>query len=124
MVVIIAITLWFQLVWAKSSKLGCGYGMCTELFEEGGAQMSNRPEKVFQHGGVKAAIFVNEHDKDGQSFTKKRISVQKVYRDKEGMFKTTTSLEVNDLPKAVLVLQKAFDYLTVKHEPEDVPTSF
>jgi hypothetical protein len=100
--------------------------------------MSNRPEKVFQHGGVKAAIFANEHEKDGQSFTKNRnehekdgqsftknrISVQKVYRDKEGMFKTTTSLDVNDLPKAILVLQKAFDYLTVRHEPEDVPTSF
>jgi uncharacterized protein (DUF111 family) len=91
---------------------------------KGGAQMSNRPEKVFQHGGVKAAIFANEHEKDGQSFTKNRISVQKVYRDKEGMFKTTTSLGVNDLPKAVLVLQKAFDYLTVRHEPEDVSTSF
>jgi hypothetical protein len=74
--------------------------------------MSNKPEKVFQHGGLKAAIFVNEHEKDGQNFTKKRISLQKIYRDKEGMFKTTTSLEINDLPKAILVLQKAFDYLT------------
>ena len=86
--------------------------------------MTNKPERVFQHGGVKAAIFVNEYEKDGESFTKNRISVQKIYRDKEGMFKTTTSLDVNDLPKAVLVLQKAFDYLTVRHEPEDVSTSF
>ena len=86
--------------------------------------MSNKPEKVFQHGAVKAAIFANEHEKDGESFVKNRISVQKVYRDKEGMFKTTTSLDVNDLPKAILVLQKAFDYLTVRHEPEDVSTSF
>ena len=86
--------------------------------------MSKKPERVFQHGGVKAAIFVNEYEKDGESFTKNRISVQKIYRDKEGMFKTTTSLDVNDLPKAVLVLQKAFDYLTVRHEPEDVPISF
>jgi len=85
--------------------------------------MSNRPEKVFQHGGVKAAIFTNEHEKDGESFTKKSISVQRVYRDKEGTFKTTNNLYVNDLPKAILVLQKAFDYLTIKHEPEDVSTS-
>jgi hypothetical protein len=91
---------------------------------KGGASMSNRPERVFQHGAVKAAIFANEYEKDGESFTKNRISVQKVYRDKEGMFKTTTSLDVNDLPKAILVLQKAFDYLTVKHEPEEVPTTF
>jgi hypothetical protein len=74
-------------------------------------------------GGLKAAIFVNEHEKDGQNFTKKRISLQKIYRDKEGMFKTTTSLEINDLPKAILVLQKAFDYLTVRHEPEDAAIS-
>ena len=86
--------------------------------------MSNKPERVFQHGGVKAAIFANEHEKDGESFTKNSISVQRVYRDKEGKFKTTNSLYVNDLPKAVLVLQKAFDYLTVRHDPEDVPTSF
>ena len=86
--------------------------------------MSNRPERVFQHGGVKAAIFTNDYEKDGESFTKNSISVQKIYRDKEGMFKTTTSLYVNDLPKAILVLQKAFDYLTVKHEPEDVPTTY
>jgi hypothetical protein len=86
--------------------------------------MSNKPERVFQHGGVKAAIFVNEHEKEGESFTKKSISVQRVYRDKEGIFKTTNSLYVNDLPKAILVLQKAFDYLTVRHDPEDVSTSF
>lgn len=85
--------------------------------------MSNKPERVFQHGGVKAAIFTNEHEKDGESFTKKSISVQRVYRDKEGTFKTTNNLYVNDLPKAILVLQKAFDYLTIKHEPEDVSTS-
>ena len=86
--------------------------------------MSNKPERVFQHGGVKAAIFVNEHEKDGESFTKESISVQRVYRDREGKFKTTTSLNVNDLPKAILVLQKAFDYLTVRHEPEDVLNTF
>ena len=81
--------------------------------------MSNKPEKVFQNGAVRAAIFVNERERDGQSFTKKQVSFQKVYRDKEGEFKTTHSLEINDLPKAVVVLQKAYDYLTVRQEFED-----
>ena len=81
--------------------------------------MSNKPEKVFQHGALKAAIFANEHEKDGQSFTVKRVSFQKIYRDREGLLKTTSSLEVNDLPKAVLVLQKAFEYLTVRQEVEE-----
>ena len=81
--------------------------------------MSNKPEKVFQNGALKAAVFANEHEKDGQSFTVRRVSLQKLYRDKEGTLKTTTSLEVNDLPKAILVLQKSFDYLTVRHESDD-----
>ena len=76
--------------------------------------MSNKPEKIFQHGALKAAIFANEHEKDGQSFTVRRISFQRLYRDKEGMLKTTTSLEVNDLPKAILVFQTdlKFDQLS------------
>jgi hypothetical protein len=81
--------------------------------------MSNKPEKIFQHGAVRAAIFVNERERDGQSFTKKQVSFQKVYRDKEGDFKSTNSLDINDLPKAVVVLQKAYDYLTVRQEFED-----
>ena len=85
--------------------------------------MSNHPEKVFQHGALKAAIFANEREKDGQTFTKKQVSFQKIYRDKEGLLRTTTSLEVNDLPKAVVVLQKAFDYLTVRQEPEEAVTT-
>ncbi|UCG11005.1 MAG: hypothetical protein JSU72_10550 [Deltaproteobacteria bacterium] len=81
--------------------------------------MSNQPEKVFQHGALKAAIFANEHEKNGQNFTVKRVSFQKLYRDREGNLKTTSSLEVNDLPKAVLVLQKAYEYLTVRLEMEE-----
>ena len=86
--------------------------------------MSNRPEKVFQNGAVRAAIFVNERERDGQSFTKRQVSFQKLYRDKEGEFKGTNSLDINDLPKAVIVLQKAYDYLTVRQEFEDSPTDF
>ncbi len=81
--------------------------------------MSNKPEKVFQHGAVKASIFANEREKDGVSFTVKRVSFQKLYRDKEGLLKTTASLDVDDLPKAVVVLQKAYDYLTVRPELEE-----
>lgn len=81
--------------------------------------MSNKPDKVFQHGAVKAAIFANEREKDGRFFTVKSVSFQKLYRDKDGVLKTTTSLDVDDLPKAVVVLQKAYDYLTVRQEFED-----
>jgi hypothetical protein len=86
--------------------------------------MSNKPEKVFQHGAVKVAIFANDREKDGRYFTVKSVSFQKLYRDKDGVLKTTANLDVDDLPKAVVVLQKAYDYLTVRQEFEDHGTSF
>jgi hypothetical protein len=86
--------------------------------------MSNKPEKVFQHGAVKAAIFANEREKDGRFFTVKSVSFQKLYRDRDGLLKTTASLDVEDLPKAVVVLQKAYDYLTVRQEFEDPAASY
>jgi hypothetical protein len=86
--------------------------------------MSNKPEKVFQHGAVKAAIFANDREKDGRYFTVKSVSFQKLYRDRDGVLKTTSSLDVDDLPKAVVVLQKAYDYLTARQEFEDHGTSF
>jgi len=85
--------------------------------------MSNKPEKVFQHGAVKVAIFANEREKDGRFFTVKSVSFQKLYRDRDGILKTTGSLDVDDLPKAVVVLQKAYDYLTVRQEYEEPATN-
>jgi len=86
--------------------------------------MSNKPEKVFQHGMVKAAIFANDREKDGRFFTVKSVSFQKLYRDRDGVMKTTSSLDVDDLPKAVVVLQKAYNYLTMRQEFEDPATSY
>jgi hypothetical protein len=47
------------------------------------------------------------------------------YRDKAGNWKGTNSLSLNDLPKAILALQQAYEYLMREKEerPElEVPT--
>jgi len=36
------------------------------------------------------------------------------YRDKAGQWKGTNRLSLNDLPKAILALQKAYEYLMDK----------
>ena len=46
------------------------------------------------------------------------ISLQRVYKDKDGKFQHTTSFKVNDIPKAVLALRKAYEYLTVDETVE------
>ena len=74
--------------------------------------MSQQPEIVFRHGPCSAAIFLNEYQRGDETFTTRTVSFEKRYRDKNGDWQQTSSLQVNDIPKAILVLQKGFEYLT------------
>ncbi len=65
-----------------------------------------RPEKKFRAGPVSAVIWRNVTEKGSYA----SVQVERSYKDKD-TWKSTGSLRVNDLPKAVLVLTKAFDYL-------------
>jgi hypothetical protein len=71
-----------------------------------------KPEKRFRCGAVEASIFENEVQQNGKQFKVKKVSFQKRYKASDG-WKSTNSLDVNDLPKAILALQKAFEYLTL-----------
>ncbi len=72
------------------------------------------PIKKFSVGGVQVAIWENE-GKEGTQFNS--VSLDRRYMDKEGNWQSTNSLKKNDLPKAILALQKAYEYITLK-EPE------
>ena len=71
----------------------------------------SKPEKVFKVGPVRASVFQNTAIKDGKSIQFPKVVVEVRYRDKAGEWKGTNSLSLNDLPKAVLALQKAYEYL-------------
>ena len=73
--------------------------------------MANRPEKSIKVGGVEAAIFENEIVKGGKKISIKKVSFQKRYKSAEGEWKSTGSLDVNEIPKAILVLSKAYEYI-------------
>ena len=71
-----------------------------------------QPEITFRHGPCSAAIFLNEYERGDETFKVRSVAFQKRYRDKNGDWQATSSLQVNDIPKAILVLQKSFEYLT------------
>ncbi len=71
-----------------------------------------QPEITFRHGLCSASIFENEYKRGEESFTVRTVSFQRSYLDKDGNWQTTNSLKVNDIPKAVLVLNKAYEFLT------------
>ena len=74
--------------------------------------MSQQPEVVFRHGPCSAAIFANTCTRGQNQFTMRTVAFQRRFMDKDGKWQSTSSLRVNDIPRAILVLQKSFEYLT------------
>jgi len=78
----------------------------------------SKPEIIFKVGAVRAAVFRNTIEKNGQLIPLPKVALEVRYRDKTGQWKGTSSLSLNDLPKAIVALQKAFEYLTEHKPPE------
>ena len=65
-----------------------------------------RPEQTFRAGAISVSVWKNttkEGDKEYRS-----VTFERRYMDKDGNWKTSGSLRVNDLPKAAVVIAKAF----------------
>jgi hypothetical protein len=79
----------------------------------------SKPEKTFKIGAVRASIFRNIIEKNGRTIPLPKVVLEVRYKDKTGQWNGTNSLSLNDLPKAILALQKAFEYLMEHKEPEE-----
>jgi hypothetical protein len=78
-------------------------------------QNGQQPEKKFSTGSVSATVWKNQSvDKSGKVAEYHTISLQRRYLDPKGTWQTAASMRVNDLPKAALVLQKAYEYLVMR----------
>ena len=77
----------------------------------------NMPEKKFRAGAISATVWQNKgQSKNGDAVEYKTISIERGYKDKEGNWQSTNSLRINDLPRATVVLQKAYEYLVFKEQ--------
>ena len=76
----------------------------------------SRPEKRFRCGSCEAAIFENEISRNGKAIKLKKAVIQKRYKNADDEWKSTHSLDKNDIPKMALVLSKAYEYLTMGEE--------
>ena len=81
---------------------------------------TNLPDKKFTTGVVSATVWKNQgKTKTGAVASYNTISLQRRYCDKNGVWKSTNSFRVNDLPKAILVLNKAYEYLALREEADE-----
>ena len=85
--------------------------------------MSNKPETVFKIGAVRASVFKNTIEKNGQSIQLPKVVLEVRYKDKAGQWQGTNTLSINDIPKAILALQKAFEHLTERKDPGQAKSS-
>lgn len=79
-------------------------------------EQNKQPEKEFSTGAIRAAIWKNQgtNKRTGEPVEFRTISLQRRYKDPEGNWQTSHSLRINDLPKASLVLNKAYEYIVLK----------
>ena len=68
-------------------------------------------EKRIQKGACSVSIFAQQMEKDGREFMQRRAVFQKRYKDAQGDWQSTQSLNTNDIPKAILALEAAYDHL-------------
>ena len=76
------------------------------------------PEKRFSAGAIAVTVWNNVLiDKLGAERSYRTISFERRYLDKAtNQWKSSNSLRVNDLPKASLILDRAYEYIVLKHE--------
>ena len=78
-------------------------------------EAKGKPEKKFKAGAVSATVWANEmRDKQGKGFLVYTVAFDRAYMDRDGKWKSTSSLRVNDIPKLQLVAQEAYEYLVRK----------
>lgn len=81
--------------------------------------MKNKPEMTFRAGLISVAIWKNETNGNGKPpRTFRTVSFERRYKDKDGEWQSTSQLGRDDLPRAINVLTKAYDYLVTL--PPDV----
>ncbi len=69
------------------------------------------PIKKIAVGRIQVAVWENE-GKEGRNYYS--VSFDKRYKDKNDEWKSSNSLRANDIPKAVLALEKAYEFLSLK----------
>ncbi len=70
----------------------------------------NSPEATFTAGAIVATIWKNQKVFNGRQTIFNTVSLERRYM-KDGSWQTTTNFRTADLPKANLVLNKAYEYL-------------
>ena len=71
---------------------------------------NTKPIHAFRMRGISASLFENHSKSDGRDVVFHKVSLQRRYRDGDE-WKTTTSFSRDDLPIAMLLMQRAWEFI-------------
>jgi hypothetical protein len=79
-------------------------------------ELKTKPVAKFKAGAITATVWENKgtDKKTGQEYTIPSVGLERSYKDQQGEWQKTGALRTNDLPRAILVLGKSFDFLVSK----------
>ena len=77
---------------------------------------NEKPVKKIKVGAIDGAVWKNTipQGKDGKEIVTHSFTLERRYKDSDGEWQGTKSFRTNDIPKAVLALQKAYEYVTMQ----------
>ena len=87
-------------------------------------QNDSKPIKDFRAGNIQASVWRNEVQKDGQTVVRYSVKIQKQFRKDDGNYQETNYYFRDDIPRLILVAQKAFEFIALnenKDAEESVP---
>lgn len=71
---------------------------------------NNKPANKYKYGSISITLWENKgKTKDGREYSFKTCQYQRGYKDVKGQWANTTTLRVNDIPKVIAGLQKAYE---------------
>ena len=79
--------------------------------------LGNLPERKIRAGAVSATVWLNKgHKENGEESEYRTVSLERNYKDKGGEWKSSNSMRVGDVPKAIAALQKAYEHLVLNEQ--------
>ena len=75
-----------------------------------------KPVKKIRVGAIDAAVWKNtiKQAKTDAEIVVFSVSVERRYKNQDGEWTGTNSYRINDIPKAVLALQKAYEFIAME----------
>ena len=75
-----------------------------------------KPIEKFQAGQVSAALWETDAQVDGRAVTILKASVERRFKDRNGVWQSSTNFARNEIPLAVWCLQGAFDAIVGRQQ--------